>query len=129
MAQRLNPDDQIIRSSDHPIWRSDFPILQKPVNGKPVAYLDTAASAQKPQAVIEAMRHVMDDHYANIHRGLYYYSQVTTTAFEAVRGKVAGFIGAPDHNEIVFTRNTTESINLITQSWARRFCKTGMKLS
>jgi len=95
--------------------RHDFPILLRAVNGKPIAYLDSAASAQKPQAVIDAMTAVIEDHYANIHRGLYEFSQVTTQKFESVRVKVAAFIGAATPDEIVFTRNTTEAINLVAQ--------------
>ena len=105
--------------------RNDFPVLQKTMNGKPVAFLDTGASAQKPRAVIDAMKAAMDTEYANIHRGLYQFSQVTTAKFEAVRTKVADFIGAASEKEIVFTRNATESINLVTQSWGRTFLKAG----
>lgn len=101
--------------------KRDFPALY----GRDVAYLDTAASAQKPRAVIDAMTHVMDSHYANIHRGLYDYSQQTTTAFEAVREKIRAFINAPSVNEVIFTRNTTEAINLVAQSYGRTFLQTG----
>lgn len=105
--------------------RSDFPILQKTMNGQRLAYLDTAASAQKPQAVIDAMMLAMTDHYANIHRGLYEFSQAMTRDFEIVRGKVANFIGTQNQNEIVFTRNATEGINLVAQSWGRTHLKAG----
>ncbi len=101
--------------------RSDFPVLQ----GGAVSYLDSAASAQKPRAVIDAMSEVMETHYSNIHRGLYSFSQVTTEKFEAVRKMVAGFIGAESDKEIVFTRNATESINLVAQSWGREFLEKG----
>jgi len=101
--------------------KSDFPSLFE----KDIAYLDTASSAQKPQPVIDAMTSVMTDHYANIHRGLYDYSQKTTTAFEQVREKVRSFINAPSVNEVVFTRNTTEGINLVAQSWGRSFLRAG----
>jgi cysteine desulfurase/selenocysteine lyase len=100
-------------------YRADFPVLRKKMNGKPVVFLDSGASAQKPQMVIDAMRAVMDTDYANIHRGLYQFSQVTTSRFEAVRQKVADFIGAASEREIVFTRNATEGINLVAQSWGR----------
>lgn len=96
-------------------YRQDFPILQ---NTK-TAYLDSASSAQKPQVVLDAMRDVYEHHYANIHRGLYDFSQKTTSLFEAVRPKVAAFINAPSADEIIFTRNTTEGINLVAQSWGR----------
>lgn len=105
--------------------RADFPILAGKMSGKPVAYLDTGASAQKPQAVIDAMKGVMETHYANIHRGLYEFSQTTTTEYEAVRAKVAGFIGAGSENEIIFTHNTTEAINLVAHSWGRKVLERG----
>ena len=97
--------------------RDDFPVLAEQVNGKPLAFLDTASSAQKPNAVIEKMCEAMSFHYANIHRGLYHFSQVTTQEYESVRGKVADFINAYSEREVVFTRNTTEAINLVAQSW------------
>ncbi len=105
--------------------RADFPILAGSMSGKPVAYLDTGASAQKPQAVIDAMKSVMETHYANIHRGLYEFSQTTTTEYEAVRAKVAGFIGAGSADEVIFTRNTTEAINLVAHSWGRKVLERG----
>lgn len=105
--------------------RDDFPVLSESVNGKPVAFLDTASSAQKPLAVIEKMREAMSFHYANIHRGLYHFSQVTTQEYEAVRGKVADFINAYNQNEVIFTRNTTEAINLVAQCWGGANLKSG----
>ena len=105
--------------------RDDFPVLQREMNGKPLAYLDTAASAQKPQAVIDAMNSTLSDHYSNIHRGLYEFSQKTTADFEVARGKIAKFIGVLNENEIIFTRNATESINLVAQSWGRANLKSG----
>jgi cysteine desulfurase/selenocysteine lyase len=110
---------------DKACWRDDFPILTREMSGKPVAFLDSAASAQKPQAVIDAMIDVMENHYANIHRGLYEFSQKTTKACEEVRSKVASFIGAPSEKEIVFTRNATEAINLIANSWGLEFLSEG----
>lgn len=98
-------------------YRHDFPALSKTMNGKPLAYLDTASSAQKPQIVINAMQAVMEQSYSNIHRGLYKISLDLTTDYEAVRSKVAGLINAPSERNIVFTRNTTEAINLVAQSW------------
>lgn len=111
--------------ADITIYRDDFPILKEPMNGKPLAYLDTASSAQKPQIVIDKMTDIMTHHYANIHRGLYHLSQVVTQEYEAVRAKVADYINAASANEIVFTRNTTEGINLVAQSWGRTFLKEG----
>lgn len=105
--------------------REDFPALSEKVHGKPVAFLDTASSAQKPNAVIDKMSDVMRFHYANVHRGLYRFSQMTTAEYEAVRGKVADFIHASTEHEIVFTRNTTESINLVAASWGGANLKAG----
>lgn len=105
--------------------RADFPALNAPMNGKRLAYMDSASSAQKPQSVIDAMNNVFTQGYANIHRGLYANSQLTTQAYEAVRGKVAQFINASNENEIVFTRNSTESFNLVAQSWARNTLQAG----
>ena len=98
--------------------RADFPILSRQVNGKPLVYLDSAASAQKPNQVIEALVSAYQDTYSNVHRGLHFLSEASTDAYEAVRGKVAGFIGAASGNEIVLTSGATMSLNLIAQSWA-----------
>jgi cysteine desulfurase/selenocysteine lyase len=114
-----------IEDIDISIYREDFPILSKAMNGKPVAYLDSASSAQKPRAVLDIMRDVYENNYANIHRGLYSFSQATTQMFEAVRPKVAEFINASSADEIIFTRNTTEAINLVAQSWGRTNLKEG----
>ncbi len=105
--------------------RGDFPALAHAMNGRPLAFLDTAASAQKPGVVINAMSRIAESCYSNIHRGLYQISQVLTQDFEAVRGKVARFIGAGSEREIVFTRNTTEAINLVAQSWGRTHLQAG----
>jgi cysteine desulfurase/selenocysteine lyase len=92
--------------------RAEFPILQRQVNGKPLVYLDSAASAQKPRAVIGAMTHAMEHSYANVHRGLHTLANETTEAYEAARKSVARFIGAQP-SEIVFTKGATEAINLV----------------
>jgi cysteine desulfurase/selenocysteine lyase len=92
--------------------RAEFPILQRQVNGKPLVYLDSAASAQKPRAVIQAMTHAMEHSYANVHRGLHTLANETTDAYEAARKAVAGFIGAAP-TEVVFTKGGTEAINLV----------------
>jgi len=92
--------------------RAEFPILTRQVNGKPLVYLDSAASAQKPRAVIDAMVHAMEHSYANVHRGLHTLANETTEAYEAARASVARFIGAETH-EIVFTKGGTEAINLV----------------
>ncbi len=105
--------------------REDFPILKEKVYGKDLVFLDSAASAQKPRAVIDAMTYVMTAQYANVHRGLHYMSERASEAYEAVRDKVAGFINAASRDEIVFTRNATESINLIAYTWGRTALKPG----
>ncbi|MBM9402945.1 cysteine desulfurase [Gluconacetobacter azotocaptans] len=97
--------------------RADFPILNEAVHGKPLVFLDSAASAQKPIQVIDAMSRTMRTQYANVHRGLHWMSERTTDACEAVRDQVAGLIGAPSREEIVFTRNSTEAINLVAHSF------------
>ncbi|MGH6912108.1 MAG: cysteine desulfurase [Geminicoccales bacterium] len=105
--------------------RADFPILAREVHGKPLAFLDSAASAQKPRQVIDTMRAVYESEYANIHRGVYYLSERATAAFEAAREKVRAFLNAADAREIVFTRGGTESINLVAASWGGKFVKEG----
>ena len=99
--------------------RADFPILAQEVHGRPLVYLDNAASAQKPRQVIDAVAHFDATDYANIHRGVHALSQRATTAFEAARDRVRDFINAADAKEIIFTRGTTESINLVAHSYAR----------
>ncbi|MEM6479183.1 MAG: cysteine desulfurase [Pseudomonadota bacterium] len=98
--------------------RADFPILSREVNGKPLVYLDNGASPQKPRAVIDAVAHAYSHEYANVHRGLHYLSNLATENYEAVRGKLARFLGAPSEDEIVFTSGTTEGINLVAYGWA-----------
>ncbi len=110
---------------DPSLYRGDFPILSRTVYGKRLVYLDTAASAQKPRAVIEAMTRFMENDYANIHRGVYALSQNATDQFEAVRETVRRFIGAKSAKEIVLTHGATEAINLVAQSWGREFLKAG----
>ena len=107
--------------SDSSAYRADFPILQS----SDVAYLDSASSAQKPQDVIDAYTNIYNNHYANIHRGLYSFSQVTTQNYEAVREKVKNFINAPSADEVIFTRNTTEAINLVASSWGQNNLQAG----
>jgi cysteine desulfurase / selenocysteine lyase len=99
--------------------RQDFPILSQPQHGKPLVFLDSGASAQKPRAVIDAMTRCMETAYANVHRGAYRLSELATDAYEAARSAVARFINAPDAREVVFTRNSTEAINLVAHSWGR----------
>ncbi|MFT8563373.1 MAG: aminotransferase class V-fold PLP-dependent enzyme, partial [Acetobacter orientalis] len=97
--------------------RAQFPILGEKVHDRPLVFLDSAASAQKPNAVIDAMADTMRTQYANIHRGLHWMSERTTEAYEGVRDLVAGFLNAPSREEIVFTRNSTEAINLVAYSY------------
>jgi cysteine desulfurase / selenocysteine lyase len=97
--------------------RSDFPILSTEVYGKPLVYLDNAASAQKPKAVIDAMVKSMSQEYANVHRGLHFLSNTATQSFEDARESVRRFINAPSKDQIIFTRNATEAINLVAQSF------------
>ncbi|HLT02558.1 MAG TPA: aminotransferase class V-fold PLP-dependent enzyme, partial [Geminicoccaceae bacterium] len=99
--------------------RADFPCLQQTIHGRPLVFLDTAASAQKPAVVIEAMARVLREDYANIHRGIYDLSQRATELHEGARATVRRFINAADAREIVFTRNATEGINLVAQSFVR----------
>jgi cysteine desulfurase/selenocysteine lyase len=105
--------------------RKDFPILSQQVHGRKLVFLDSAASAQKPRAVIDAMVHSMETQYANVHRGLHWMSERTSDAYEGVRDKVAEFINAAGREEIVFTRNATESINLVAYTYGRTALKPG----
>lgn len=97
--------------------REDFPILSREVYGKPLVYLDNAASAQKPRQVIDCMKDVMENEYANVHRGLHFLSNAATDRYEQARVKVQKFLNAPSDAEIIFTRNATEAINLVAQSY------------
>jgi cysteine desulfurase/selenocysteine lyase len=97
--------------------RSDFPILHQQIHGKPLVYLDNAATSQKPIAVLEALRHYYEYDNANVHRGVHTLSGRATDAYEGARDKVAAFVNAASRQEIVFTRNATEAINLVAYSW------------
>jgi len=105
--------------------RADFPILAREVNGHPLVYLDSAASAQQPRAVLEAIDHYATTMHANVHRGVHTLSQQATAAFEGARERVRRFINARSCREIVFTRGTTEAINLVAQSWGGMHLKAG----
>jgi cysteine desulfurase / selenocysteine lyase len=105
--------------------RRDFPILTQTIRGKPLVFLDSAASAQKPRVVIDAMVHAMETQYANVHRGLHWMSERTTDAYEAARDAVAELMNANDRSEIVFTHNSTESLNLVAHSYGRGVLKPG----
>ncbi len=108
-----------IRFDPHRI-RADFPILSQRVHGKPLVYLDNAATSQKPRAVIDAIDTYYREYNSNIHRGLHALSERATQAYESARGKLRRFINAGDVREIVFVRGTTEAINLVASSWGRR---------
>jgi cysteine desulfurase/selenocysteine lyase len=115
----------IVMASERPIYdvasvRRQFPILGRTVNGKPLVYLDSAASAQKPDAVIDAMSDQMRTAYANVHRGLHTLANETTEAYEAARAKTARFINANSADEIVFTKGATEAINLVAHGLSER---------
>lgn len=98
--------------------RADFPILATQVNGRPLVYLDSGASAQKPQVVIDAITRAYSGEYANVHRGLHYLSNLATNNYERVRGIIAKFLGAPHEDEVIFTSGSTEGINLVSYGWA-----------
>ncbi|HUG56311.1 MAG TPA: cysteine desulfurase [Candidatus Limnocylindrales bacterium] len=108
--------------------RADFPVLARRVHGKPLVYLDNAATSQKPRQVIDAMSRVYEEHNANVHRGVYEMSEVTTAAFEGAREKVARFINAPASREVVFVRNATEGTNLVMNAWARDHVRAGDRI-
>jgi cysteine desulfurase/selenocysteine lyase len=116
MIDRTYPIEQI---------RADFPILSKSFKGKPLIYLDSTASAMKPACVINEESRVYAEEYANIHRGVYYLSAKATERYEDSRKTVQKFLGAKHAREIIFTRNTTESINLVASSYGRKFLKEG----
>ena len=105
--------------------REEFPILRQQVHGKPVVYLDSAASAQKPQCVIDAVSECYSGYYANVHRGMYAFSERATDVYEAVRDKTRRFINAAESREIIFTSGTTEGINLVAATFGRQRVKAG----
>ena len=108
--------------------REDFPALALKVYGKPLVYLDNAASAQKPNAVLDRMNLAFKTEYANVHRGLHYLANAATEAYEGARAKVAKFLNAARSEEIVFTRNATEAINLVASSWGEPNIKAGEEI-
>jgi len=116
---------QTVSSVDWDTLRHNFPILCQQIHGQPLAYLDNAASSQKPNAVIESIDHYYRHDNANVHRGIYTLSERATQAYEATRDKVQAFINAAQREEIIFVRGTTEAINLVAQSFARPRLKPG----
>src|SRR3954453_3422220 len=105
--------------------REDFPILAMPVYGKPLVYLDNAASAQKPKAVLDRLQHAYTAEYANVHRGLHYLANAATEAYEGAREKVRAFLNTARTEEIIFTRNATEAINLVAYTFGRERIRAG----
>jgi cysteine desulfurase/selenocysteine lyase len=97
--------------------RADFPIFEQPIHGKPLSFLDSAASAQKPRQVLDAIRTFYETSYANVHRGVYYLAEQATAGYEGARETVARFVNAPTARELIFTRNATEGINLVAYAW------------
>ncbi|MEC9268292.1 MAG: cysteine desulfurase [Pseudomonadota bacterium] len=122
-------NDAVLKPSELPYdvdaYRADFPILSETVHGKPLVYLDNGASAQKPKAVVDAMRGAFEHCYANVHRGAYDFSERTTAAYEGARETVRAFLNAKSEREIVFAKNTTEAINLVAYSFGRGLLKAG----
>ncbi len=116
------------RSLDLQALRQEFPILQQEVNGRPVAFLDSAASSQKPASVVACLDEYYRRYNANVHRGVYQFSEAATLAYERARGKVASFIGAASQREIIFTRNTTEAINLVAAAWGNMHVRPGDRI-
>ncbi|KAB8142503.1 cysteine desulfurase [Chloroflexia bacterium SDU3-3] len=108
--------------------RREFPILQQPIHGKPLAFLDSGASSQKPRRVITSLEHYYEHTNANVHRGVYQLSEQATFAYERARGKVAKFINARSLKEIVFVRNTTEAINLVANTWGAANLRPGDRI-
>src|ERR1051326_3260395 len=112
-------------SVDWKTLREDFPILRERVHGRPLIYFDNAATTQKPRPVLEALRQYYEHTNANVHRGLHELSSRATEAYEQARQRVADYLGAAIAEEIVFTRGTTESINLVAQAWGGKFVRAG----
>ena len=105
---------------DPHVVRRDFPILDQEINGHKLVYLDSAASSQKPQVVIDALNTYYREYNANVHRGIYTIGEKATAEYEKARARVAHFINAPDSHEMIFTRNATEAINLVSYCGAAR---------
>ena len=124
-AQRLDRPAVVAAPFDADSVRADFPILSRTVHGKPLVFLDSGASAQKPRAVIDAISRCYETEYANIHRGVYELSAKATEAYEGARARVQRFVNARSASEIVFTKGATEAINLVATSWGGAFLGEG----
>src|SRR5688572_8525196 len=123
-------ENKIIRVAEPGVWdveriREDFPVLRQTVNGKPLVYLDNAASSQVPQVVVERGSAYLEHEHSNIHRGVHYLSVKATTAYEGAREKVKRFINAHESKECIFVRGATEGINLVMHGYGRKFIGPG----
>ncbi len=116
---------EAIAALDVETLREDFPVLKQTVHGKPLVYLDSAATAQKPSVVVDAIRRFYEVDCANIHRGVHELSQRSTTAYEETRANVRRFLHAKSTEELIFVRGTTEGVNLVSSSWGRKFVNVG----
>lgn len=129
VAARANDDieilDEVVTTIDVAKLKSDFPILKRQINGKPIAYLDSASSSQRPAQVIEAMNDYYERHHANVHRSLYVLAEEATALYEGARAKIARFINAPASRQILFGKNVTEQLNLVARTWGATNLKAG----
>ena len=128
VAELGRADGRTAADYDVAAVRADFPILSRRIHGKPLAYLDSAASAQQPRSVMAAVDDYVARHHANVHRGVHTLSQEATNLFEAARETVRAFLNARSTREIVFVRGTTEAINLVAQSFGRPRLQPGERL-
>ncbi len=128
MAIQATAPSKRRQKTDWAALRAEFPILEQTVHGQPLIYFDNAATTQKPRAVVDALRHYYEHNNANVHRGIHELSNRATAAFEAARARAAKFINARSAEEIIFTRGTTEGINLVAQAWGAKHLKAGDKI-
>ncbi len=128
-AQEASPQAPLPQQQMGAACRKDFPILHQEVNGRPLVYLDNAATSQKPQHVLQALQTYYSQNNSNVHRGVHALSARATTDYEAAREKVARFINANSHREVVYTRNASEAINLVAYSWGMANLKPGDEVS
>ena len=124
-ARQAGLGSAAVRAFDLERIRADFPILQQQVHGKPLVYLDNAASSQMPQPVIDRLVRYQTTQHANIHRGVHTLSELATAEYEMARHKLQGFLNAAEAREVIFTSGTTESINLVMHGWGRKFIRSG----
>src|SRR5512139_3890351 len=125
MTTEAAPQEQRKKMIDWSKLRADFPILDQQVHGQPLIYFDNGATTQKPRVVVEALRRYYERDNANVHRGIHELSSRATAAFEAARARAAQFIHARSAEELIFTRGTTEGINLVAQAWGVKHVKAG----